>query len=169
MHFPADKLCRNLFVFAIGVGATVCPACAQTVRVDVAPAHALAFDPDKAMGSSMDILPAKDFDTVYSEPIIKESLSAGWGPITYRQNTELTIGAWHWNPKGTWSDAKSQSGYFVGSAQPGDSLRQSFGYKLPHRRFDEERRGTKRVFADNGWRRLQLLEKQSVSGREIHR
>lgn len=133
MHFPAGKLGRNLILFATAVGPTVCPACAQTVRVDVAPAHALAFDPDKAMGSSMDILPAKDFDTVYSQPIIKESLSAGWGPITYRQNTELTIGAWHWNPKGTWSDAKSQSGYFVGSAQPGDSLRQSFGYKLPHR------------------------------------
>ena len=133
MHFPAAKLCRVLIWFAIGVAATLCPALAQTVRVDVTPAHALAFDPDKAMGSSMDILPAKDFDTVYSEPIIKESLSAGWGPITYRQNTELTIGAWHWNPKGTWSDAKSQSGYFVGSAQPSDSLRQSFGYKLPHR------------------------------------
>jgi hypothetical protein len=133
MHFPVDKPYRNLIVFAIGLGATVGPACPQTVRVDVAPAHALAFDPDKAMGSSMDILPVKDFDTVYSEPIIKESLSAGWGPITYRQNTELTIGAWHWNPKGTWSDAKSQSGYFVGGAQPGDSLRQSFGYKLPHR------------------------------------
>jgi hypothetical protein len=133
MHFPAGKLCHNLILFAIGAAATLCPTCAQTVRVDVTPAHALSFDPDKAMGSSMDILPAKDFDTVYSDPIIKESLSAGWGPVTYRQNTELTIGAWHWNPKGTWSDAKNQSGYFVGSAQPSDFLRQSFGYKLPHR------------------------------------
>jgi hypothetical protein len=133
MHFPATKLLCNLFLLAIGVATILCTARAQTVRVDATAAHALAFDPDKAMGSSMDILPAKDFDTVYSEPIIKESLSAGWGPITYRQNTELTIDAWHWNPNGTWSDAKSQSGYFVGSAQPSDFLRQSFGYKLPHR------------------------------------
>ena len=133
MHFPAGKLCRNLFLLATVAATMFGAARAQTVRVDATPAHALAFDPDRAMGSSMDILPAKDFETVYSEPIIKESLSAGWGPITYRQNTELTIDAWHWNPNGKWSDAKNQSGYFVGSAEPGDLLRQSFGYKLPHR------------------------------------
>ncbi len=133
MQFPAAKLCGILFLLNIAGSATVFPAFAQTVSVDMTPSQALAFDPDKAMGSSMDILPAKDFETVYSPPIIKESLSAGWGPITYRQNTELTIGAWHWNPNGTWSEAKSQSGYFVGSAQPADFLRQSFGYKLPHR------------------------------------
>src|ERR1700687_2207202 len=106
---------------------------AQTVRVDATPSHALVFDPDKAMGSSMDILSDKEFDTVYSEPIIKESLSAGWGPITYRQNTELTINAWHWNPNGTWSDAASKSGYFTGNAEPSEFLRKSFGYALTHR------------------------------------
>src|SRR5580704_16362643 len=106
---------------------------AQTVRVDATPSHALVFDPDKAMGSSMDILSDKEFDTVYSEPIIKESLSAGWGPITYRQNTELTIQAWHWNPNGTWSDTAHQSGYFTGSGEPKEFLRHSCGYPLPHR------------------------------------
>jgi hypothetical protein len=108
-------------------------AAAQTVRVDTMPAHALKFDPDQALGSSMDILPASLVDKVYSEPILKESLSAGWGPITYRQNTELTIAAWHWNGKGTWSDAAHQSGYFTGSAEPKEILRNSFGYSLPHR------------------------------------
>jgi F5/8 type C domain/Glycosyl hydrolases family 39 len=108
-------------------------AVAQTVRVDATPSHALAFDPDKAMGSSMDILSDKEFDIVYSEPIIKESLSAGWGPISYRQNTELTIQAWHWNPNGTWSDAAAKSGYFTGSAEPSEFLRKSFGYALTHR------------------------------------
>jgi F5/8 type C domain len=133
MHFP-NATGRCIYcLLAIGWAASLFPVCAQTVQVDVAPAHALPFDPDKAMGSSMDILSAKEFDTIYSEPIIKESLSAGWGPITYRQNTELTIDAWHWNPNGTWSDAQNQSGYFVGSAEPAGSLRQSFGYRLPHR------------------------------------
>lgn len=106
---------------------------AQTIRVDTAPAHAIKFDPDQALGSSMDILPANLADAVYSEPILKESLSAGWGPITYRQNTELTIAAWHWNPNGVWSDAAHQSGYFTGSAEPKEFLRRSFGYSLPHR------------------------------------
>ena len=114
---------------------------AQTVRIDVTPSHAIQFDPDKAMGSSIDILPAKEFDAVYSAPIIKESLSAGWGPITYRQNTELTTEAWHWNPEGTWSDPQTKSGYFVGNAEPAGSLNESFGFKLPHRgstRSDED-------------------------------
>ena len=133
MHFPAVKLSHVLILLALEWAVTVSPALAQTIRVDVTASRALAFDPDEAMGSSMDILSAKEFDAIYSEPIIQESLSAGWGPISYRQNTELTIGAWHWNPNGAWSEGKSQSGYFVGLAQPGEFLRQSFGYKLPHR------------------------------------
>jgi hypothetical protein len=108
-------------------------ASAQTVRVDVTPGHAIKFDPDQALGSSMDILQASQVDTVYSEPILKESLSAGWGPITCRQNTELTIAAWHWNSNGTWSDPAHRSGYFTGTAEPKEFLRHSFGYSLPHR------------------------------------
>jgi F5/8 type C domain len=115
------------------------PARAQTssvtkIHVDTTPSHAIAFDPDKALGTSIDILPARSFEKVYTEPILKDSLSAGWGPISYRQNTELTVEAWHWNPTGTWSDPTHQVGYFVGSAEPGaEPLRESFGYALPHR------------------------------------
>jgi hypothetical protein len=133
LYFTCVNFCPRFGFLAIAWAATVSAAFAQTVRVDMTPSHALRFDPDQAMGSSMDILPAKDFDAVYSGPILKEALSAGWGPITYRQNPELTIAAWHWNPNGKWSDAQDQSGYFVGSAQPVDVLRQSFGYHLPHR------------------------------------
>jgi F5/8 type C domain len=105
----------------------------QSVRVDVSPDQAILFDPDQALGSSLDILPAAQFERIFSPQTIKESLSAGWGPITYRQNTELTIAAWHWNPNGSWSDPASKSGYFTGSADPEGSLRASFGYPLPHR------------------------------------
>lgn len=134
MRFPV--LCKRftkVALFAAVFCAAMTPLAAQTVSVNVSSHKAIAFDPDKAMGTSIDILPAKDFDKDYSEPIIKESLSAGWGPITYRQNTELTYDAWHWNPNGTWSDPKNKSGYFVGSAEPKESIRQSFGYRLPHR------------------------------------
>lgn len=103
-----------------------------TIRVDAA--HPIKkFDPDRALGTSIDILPPGDVDKVYTESILKESLSAGWGPITYRQNTELTGAAWHWNPNGTWSDPAHQSGYFTGSAEPGEFVRHSYGYPLPHR------------------------------------
>lgn len=129
MNFSALRSC----LIILSITALALPLSAQTVRVDVTPAKALDFDPDKAMGTSIDILPAKDFEKDYSQPIIKEGLSAGWGPITYRQNTELTYNAWHWNPSGTWSDGKQKSGYFVGSADPKEFIRQSFGYRLAHR------------------------------------
>lgn len=122
---------RSLKVFALMT--FVWPAMAQTVHVDVTPSRALDFDPDKAMGTSIDILPAKDFEKDYTEAVIKEGLSAGWGPITYRQNTELTYDAWHWNPNGTWSDEKNKSGYFLGSVEPKEFLRESFGFRLAHR------------------------------------
>jgi F5/8 type C domain len=133
--------CRDLLL-ALMVLAIPASARAQTVRVDTNPSRAIRFDPDQALGTSIDILPAVNFDEVYAEPILKQSLSAGWGPISYRQNTELTFEAWHWNPAGTWSDPAHQEGYFTGSAEPGaEPLRESFGYSLPHR-------GTTRSDAD---------------------
>jgi hypothetical protein len=92
-----------------------------------------SFDPDIALGSSMDILPPGIVDKIYTEPMIKECLSAGWGPITYRQNTELQIAAWHWNPNGAWSDPARHSGYFTGSSDPAEFIRHSYAYPLPHR------------------------------------
>src|ERR1700739_3736088 len=134
MRFPAlGRFSDSMMVLICMIACHVSVAAAQTVHVDVSAGKVMQFDPDKAMGTSMDILPAKEFDTVYSEPIIKEGLSAGWGPMSYRQNTELTYTAWHWNPNGTWSDEKHKSGYFLGSAEPKDFLRESFGYRLPHR------------------------------------
>ena len=63
----------------------------------------------------------------------KQVLAAGWQTVTYRQNTELHMEAWHWNPNGTWSDPAGK-GYFVGNATPGpEPIRHSYGYPLPHR------------------------------------
>ena len=128
---------RTFFVSAplliLAIGSDIRTASAQTVHVDLSAGKAIAFDPDKAMGTSMDILGAKEFNAVFTEAVIKAGLSAGWGPITYRQNTELTYDAWHWNPNGTWSDPEHKSGYFTGSAEPKDFLRESYGYRLEHR------------------------------------
>jgi F5/8 type C domain len=137
MHLgTVAKGCSHWRVASVWLAAALllgCGAVAQTVRVDTTPAHAIKFDPDLALGSSMDILPKDQVDVVYSDPLLKEALSAGWGPITYRQNTELTVAAWHWNPNGTWSDAAHQNGYFTGSAEPKETIRDSFGYPLAHR------------------------------------
>src|ERR1700694_6189315 len=87
-----------------------------TVHVDITAGHAInSFDPDSALGSSIDVLSRTGIDKVYTPHIVQESLSAGWGPITYRNNTELRIAAWHWTENGVWSDAAHRRGYFTGS------------------------------------------------------
>ena len=107
-----------------------------TVHVDADPKHVLnSFDPDRALGSSLDVLSRADIDKVHSPHIVQESLSAGWGPITYRNNTELRMGAWHWTENGTWSDGAHQSGYFTGSTELKEPTRYILAYALPHRGF----------------------------------
>lgn len=105
-----------------------------TVRVDTT--HVInSFDPDRALGSSLDVLSRRDIDKVFTPHIIEESLSAGWGPITYRNNSELRMAAWHWTENGAWSDAANKSGYFTGSTELKDPLRYILSYSLPHRGF----------------------------------
>src|SRR5438270_9888243 len=88
---------------------------AASVHIDTTPAHVInSFDPDSALGSSIDVLSRTGIDKVYTPHIVRESLSAGWGPITYRNNTELRMAAWHWTENGTWSDAAHRRGYFTG-------------------------------------------------------
>ena len=113
----------------LSAAASATPA---AVRVNTS-ATPISFDPDQALGSSMDILSHDVVEKIYTGPMVKQCLSAGWGPITYRQNTELTIAAWHWNPNGAWSDAANRRGYFTGSAELGEPIRHSYGYPLPHR------------------------------------
>lgn len=108
----------------------------STVHVDATPGHAInSFDPDSALGSSVDVLSHNDIDKVYTPHIIQESLSAGWGPITYRNNSELRMAAWHWTENGTWSDPAHKSGYFTGSTELKEPTRYILSYALPHRGF----------------------------------
>jgi hypothetical protein len=107
-----------------------------TVSVDANPDHLInSFDPDSALGSSIDVLSRMDINKVFTPHIIQEVLSAGWGPLTYRNNTELRMAAWHWNGNGTWSDAAHQSGYFTGSTELKEPIRNILAYALPHRGF----------------------------------
>jgi len=114
---------------------TTFSAVAQTIRVDITSNHSgKSFVPTAALGAGIDRIPTAATDKVFTEPVIKQVLSAGWQPLSYRQNTELFVEAWHWNPRGTWSDS-SGKGYFVGDANPTEFIRHSFGYFLPRRGF----------------------------------
>jgi hypothetical protein len=107
--------------------------CAQTITVDATLSHARnSIVPAQALGAGIDRLPYGATDKTFVDSTMQQVLSSGWQTISYRQNTELHIEAWHWNPQGAWSDP-SGKGYFTGSAIPGEPIRHSYGYPLPHR------------------------------------
>lgn len=122
------------------VFAACCALCdvavSQTVQVDITPSHVVnTFRPLYALGSTVDRVPSNATDVFFRPDQIAEIQKAGWGVISYRQNTDLFVQAWHWNPKGKWSDP-SGKGYFVGDATPARAMiRHSYGYSLPHRGF----------------------------------
>src|SRR5512138_1885486 len=94
------------------------PAAAQTIRVDVTPGHATnTIRPALALGAGIDRIGPEMAKVIYEPDTVKEVLSAGYGTVSYRLNTELHVQDWHWNPKGTWSG--KDRGYFVGDANPG--------------------------------------------------
>jgi hypothetical protein len=109
---------------------------AQTIRVDATPGHVVnKFSPFYALGSTVDRVPSNATDVFFRPDQIKQVLSAGWGVISYRQNTDLFVQAWHWNPRGSWSDPAGK-GYFIGDASPtNEMIRHSYGYSLRHRGF----------------------------------
>ncbi|HXB67770.1 MAG TPA: discoidin domain-containing protein [Candidatus Acidoferrales bacterium] len=148
-----------LAVIGLGVGLFLCMAGgarAQSIVVDSAPSHAVnTFSPFRALGGAIDRLRGgatreeneKHTERLLTGPVLKELLGAGWQTVTYRQNTELMIEAWHWNPRGAWSNAARQEGYFTGSAEPTtEKILHSWAYPLPHRGATQG--------DGNGWSRL---------------
>ncbi len=108
---------------------------AQTIHVDITPAHAANhFRPNQTLGAGIDRIAPEAIDTGLTEPNLSRAMASGWQPISYRNNTELSIEAWHWNPQGTWSEA-GEKGYFTGAVDSTEPIRHSFGYSLPHRGF----------------------------------
>jgi len=116
------------------------------IVVDSAPSHVVnSFSPVRALGAGIDRLRLGVADKVLTESFLAQVLSAGWQSVTYRQNTELHVEAWHWNPQGKWSDP-SNRGYFTGNAEPGEMIRHSYAYPLPHRGFTRNS-GTERGYS----------------------
>src|SRR5581483_1004049 len=130
MNNKFGLLPSSLLVLAMAASSVVG---AQTIEVDATPGHVRnSFVPNQALGAGIDRIPQTTIDQTFVKPVIDRVLEAGWGPVSYRQNTELYTEAWHWNPNGKWSDPAGK-GYFVGDATPGDPIRYSYGYPLPHR------------------------------------
>ena len=108
-------------------------AAAQTITIDAT--HAVNhFVPAEALGAGVDRIPVAAIDKDMEGDSLRQTMASGWQTVSYRQNTELAVEAWHWNPNGSWSDPAGR-GYFTGSAIPSESIRYSYGYALPRRGF----------------------------------
>src|SRR5271166_4136733 len=119
----------TLFAFAFS-------ASAQTIEIDTShPTN--HFVPRETLGAGVDRIAVEAIDKDLLQPTLEKTLASGWQPVTYRQNTELAVEAWHWNPQGTWSEGSGSNGkgYFTGSSTPTEMLRYSYGYPLPRRGF----------------------------------
>ena len=94
-----------------------------------------SFDPCHAFGGGIDGHEQGYCPRMLSPKNVHQMLGAGLGPVSYRLRTELGVEAWHWNPKGSWSDPDHQQGYWTSDSKPDPShpIEVSYGYKLPRR------------------------------------
>ena len=89
--------------------------------------------PTQAVGAGIDGHEKDECARMFTDKNMEQMLSAGLGPLTYRLRTELAGEAWHWNPRGTWSDPAHQCGYWTSDDSLGDPINLSYGYRLPRR------------------------------------
>jgi len=89
--------------------------------------------PTRALGAGVDGHERDECAWMFTDKNIAEMRLAGFGPLTYRLRTELAGEAWHWNPRGTWSNAVHQCGYWISDDSLGEPINLSYGYRLPRR------------------------------------
>jgi hypothetical protein len=133
---------KKLAAVLVGIFALTISAANQTISVDTShPTN--HFIPKETLGAGVDRIAVQTIDKDLQQPTLEKTLASGWQPVTYRQNTELAVEAWHWNPRGAWSETNNATnggdangkGYFTGSATPTETIRYSYGYALPRRGF----------------------------------
>ncbi|MGD0190656.1 MAG: discoidin domain-containing protein [Rhizomicrobium sp.] len=95
------------------------------------------FSPDAAFGAAVDGVPFHAVPEIYTPSNIGKMLGAGFGPVSYRLYTELSVQDWHWNPAGSFSETGSE-GYWTSSATPIEPIVDTFGFRLPRRGFTHD-------------------------------
>jgi membrane-associated phospholipid phosphatase len=124
-------------------------AATNVVTVSLTPQPVNTFSPFTSLGAGVDAIPTNTQAQIYSASNRAQMLAAGFGPVSYRLNTELGVQDWHWNPNGTWSDTNGGGrGYFTGSASTNAALiYESLPFNLPHRGFTTDQQGSETVYS----------------------
>ncbi len=105
-----------------------------TVTVSFKPGHpANRFAPAHALGAAVDGHDRGVIDLQLTAPNIQAMLSAGLKSLSYRLRTELANDAWHWNPRGKWTDTNNSQGYWTSDDRSEGPIELSYGYRLPRR------------------------------------
>ena len=89
--------------------------------------------PSHSLGAGVDGHEQGECARMFTDKNIREMLSAGLGPLTYRLRTELGDEVWHWNSHGQWSDPVHKCGYWTSDDSIGEPINVSYGYSLPRR------------------------------------
>ena len=106
----------------------------NTVTISYRPGRpANRFLPAHAFGAGIDGHEKGETDRQLQPENIELMLSAGLRSLTYRLRTELAIDAWHWNPKGSWSEEPRQQGYWISDSTATEPIQSTHGYSLPRR------------------------------------
>ena len=127
------------FLFFVGVlhatGQPHAEATPREVNVVIGDRPIGSYDPRQAFGAGIDGHEQGDCERMLAPGNVRQMLAAGLGPVSYRLRTELAVEAWHWNPRGAWSDPRHQQGYWTSGAKPDPNhpILLSYGYKLPRR------------------------------------
>lgn len=120
-----------LLVVTLAHGETGAPV----TSVEIGSRPIRSFDPREALGGGLDGYWEGETAGMYSTESVSRMQEAGLGPVSVRLRTELAVEAWHWNPRGSWSDPLHRCGYWTSDAKPDPAhpIMTSYGYKLPRR------------------------------------
>ena len=113
---------------------TTRPTAAETTTVIIEGGPAPAtFSPANALGGGVDGHGRSALRDIYTRQNITAMRSTGLSRLTYRLRTELGVEAWHWNPRGHWSDSTRAQGYWTSDSVSDVPITLTHGYRLPRR------------------------------------